>query len=241
MSGHSKWSTIKRKKGAEDAKRANIFTKVAKNLTIAAKEGPDPDMNFKLKVAIDQARAVNMPKDNIQRAIDRASGKSGEGQLEQIVYEAFGPAGTALLIEAATDNKNRTVSDIKTILTKNGGSMGGPNSVNWMFNRKGTIRLAKEDNSNINFEEFQLAAIEAGAADIEEEKEGITIYTQPTDLMKVKGEIEKQKVSISNAEIEMIAKDIVNLSDKDKPKLENLLESLDENEDVTNYYTNANI
>lgn len=239
MSGHSKWSKIKRQKGAEDAKRANIFTKLAKNIAVAAKDGPDPDMNFKLKMAIDQARSANMPKDNIQRAVDRGSGKSDEGQLEEAVYEAFGPAGVAIIIEAATDNKNRTVSDVKAILSKNNGSMGGPNSVSWMFDRKGTIRLAKEDNPNINFENLQLTAIEAGAEDILEEDEGITIYTKPTELTKVKDEIEKQDVKITNAEIEMIPKEQVKLGDKDKEKIEKLFEALEENEDVTNFHSNA--
>lgn len=239
MSGHSKWSKIKRKKGAEDAKRANIFTKIAKNVTIAAKEGADSEMNFKLKMAIDQAKSVNMPKDNIQRAIDKASSKTNEDQLEQTNYEVFGPSGIALIIETATDNKNRTVSNIKSILNKYGGSIGGPNSVVWMFERKGTIRLAKEDNPNIDLEELQLNAIEAGAEDIIEEDEGIIIYTKPTELYKIKDGISGNDLKISNTEIEMIAKDLINVPNKNK--LDSLINALEDNDDVTNIYTNANI
>ena len=241
MSGHSKWSKIKRQKGAEDAKRANVFTKLAKNIVVAAKNGADPNTNFKLKMAIDQARTANMPKDNIQRAIDRGSGKSDEGQLEEAVYEAFGPAGVALLIETATDNKNRTISSVKAALTKHGGSMGGPNSVNWMFKRKGAIRLAKEDNPDIDFESLQLAAIEAGAEDILEEEEGITVFTKPTELTSIKDAINKENVKITNAEIEMAPKDYIKLEADNQIKVEKLFEALEENEDVINYHSNAEL
>ncbi len=238
MSGHSKWSKIKRQKGSADSKRASLFTKLAKNITLAAKQGGgDPEMNFKLRLAMDKAKAANMPKDNIDKAIKRGTGELAGGIIEEITYEGFIPGGVAIIIKALTDNKNRAVSSIKHILTKYDGNLSGPNSVAWMFDQRGVIRL-----SNItNKEEVELKAIDAGADDIIEENHDLTIYTTPNNLPTVKENLEKQGIEVEYAETEMVAKDKLDISSEQKLKLEKLFAELDENEDVDDYYTNSSV
>ncbi len=237
MSGHSKWQQIHRQKGAADAKRGALFTKLGKTITVAAKlGGGDADTNFKLRLAIDQAKAANMPKDNIDRAIKRGTGELGDGKkIESINYEGYGPDGTAFIIEVLTDNRNRTSSTVKHLLNKYGGSLGSPNSVAWMFETKGIVRISKLPQN------LELPLIDAGAQDIVAEDGGVTVYTAPADLKKVKELLEQSGVTIEYAEIEQVARDKKSASGATKEQVEKLFAELDDNEDVSNFYTNAEV
>lgn len=242
MSGHSKWSKIKRKKGDSDQKRGNLFTKLSKAVTIAARDGGgDPASNFKLRLAIDKAKAGSVPKDTIDKAIKRGTGELEGGQIEEIVYEGFGPGGTAIIIETLTDNKNRTVASVKHILSKYGGSLGSSNSVLWQFERKGIIRLLKTTTQNKDQDEFQLQMIDAGAEDIQEEDDELILITKLEDLQKTKEALEKMDIAVENAELEYIAKEDIKLDDNAKQTLEKLFASLDEDDDVNNFFSNAEI
>lgn len=231
MSGHSKWATTKHKKALIDSKRSSLFTKLTKNIQIAARDGADPSMNFKLRMAIDKAKSYSVPKDNIEKAISRGSG-TGEGTaLEEMIYEGYGPNGVAIIIEVVTDNKNRAASDIRHILSKHGGALGASNSVLWQFDRVGVIYLK---NTGVT-DEQELAIIDAGANDIEVSDDGVRVITNMTDLQKVQEAI-KNIVEIDNAELEYIAKNKVKLEDTES--LDKLFDALDENEDAGNYYSN---
>ncbi len=233
MSGHSKWATTKRAKGAADAKRGAMFTKLANAITIAAKlGGSNPDINFRLRLAIDKARGASMPKENIERAIKRGTGELGGGPIETITYEGFGPDGIAIMIEALTDNRNRTSSDVKHILTKYGGNLGGPGAVAWLFEAKGVIRTGQ-----IN-EGQELELIDAGALDLVREDEGTTIYTQPNDLNKVKDWLEQNNLTVDYAENEMVPKEKKKASPEVQERLDKMAAELDDNDDVSDYYTN---
>jgi YebC/PmpR family DNA-binding regulatory protein len=236
MSGHSKWAQIHRQKGVADAKRGAIFTRLGNNITIAVKTGGggNPDTNFKLQLAIDKAKGSNMPKDNIERAIKRGTGEAEGGIIEEITYEGFGPDGVAVIVECLTDNRNRTSSSIKHALAKNGGSLGGPNSVSWMFEQKGVIAIR-----NIN-ENLELELIDAGVLDIEKEPEGVTIYTSFADLQKIKKLLEDKKIEIISAEIEQVPKEIKEVGPETVEKLEKMFQDLDDDGDVNNYFTNTN-
>ncbi len=241
MSGHSKWSTIKRKKGIADAKKSNVFAKISKIVSIAARDGGgDPEANYKLRLAIDKARAVNMPIDNIDRAIKKGTGElDGGTQIEDVVYEAYGPGGIAVIIEAITDNKNRTVSEIKKILSDHEGKLGGSGSVSWMFDRKGVIRISKV--SNDKKEEIELLAIDNEASDIKEEDTSIVIYIVPEKLSKLKEILEKEGIKIDSSEVELITKNPVKIDDKNiLEKVEKLMEELGEHDDVNEIYSNIN-
>lgn len=229
MSGHSKWSTIKRKKGAADQKRGNLFTKLSKNIAVAARRGKDPEMNSALRTAIDNARGANMPKANIEKAILRGAGELPGQQLEEITYEGYGPSGVAVLIRCITDNKNRTTSFIKSTITKAGGSLGGPNSVAYMFKPKGVIRI---ENAS---EEIQLKAIDTGAQDVIEEQGGLTIYTSPADLDKIKRTLGE----VDYADTEMVADTETQLDDSTQQKIDKFIQELEDNDDVDTVYTNA--
>ena len=237
MAGHSKWANIKHRKAAQDAKRANVFTKLANAITIAAREkGPDPEMNPTLRTAIAKARAANMPKDNIQRAIKRGSPDSGE-KFDSIIYEGYAPGKVAILIETITNNKNRTNQEIKSILSKNGGSFAQEGSVMWLFDKVGKILIKKDDVSNI--ETLELDAIDAGAEDIKEDTDGIVILTKPEELYKTEKEIEKKGYKISESELDFIPKNPIKIEDeKTREKIEKLFELIDENDDVQNIYSN---
>jgi len=241
MSGHSHWATTQRRKSAVDAKRSSLFTKLARNITIAAKQGGgDPSFNFKLRLAIDQAKDGNLTKDGIEKAIKRGTGEIEGGQLEELVYEGYGPGKTAFIIEAVTDNKNRSSAEIKHLFSKFDGSMGGPNSVSWMFDRKGVILIPKPEPEKK--EQLEMQIIESGADDFKEETEIMAVYTKPEDLIKVKDNLEKQGIQIENAKIEYVAKEEIQITDEHlKERIEKFYEALDENEDVSNYYSNANI
>jgi YebC/PmpR family DNA-binding regulatory protein len=241
MSRHSKWSKIKHQKGAADVKRSALFTRLSKNITLAAREGGtgDPKMNFKLRLAIDQAKAVNLPKDTIDRAIQKGTGTGTEGQIERVQYEGFLPGGAALIIDSMTDNRNRTSSVIKNLFGKHGGNMGLPNSVSWMFDRKGVIKISNYKNFISDIDEFQLRMIDLGAEDFETEEDELTIYTAAENLQKISEGLEKENVTPEYTEVELVPKEKINISDPAiKEKIENLLSELDDNEEVNNYYTN---
>jgi YebC/PmpR family DNA-binding regulatory protein len=235
MSGHSKWSTIKRQKGVTDARRGAVFTKVAREIAVAARAGGgDPDANFRLRLAMDKARGVNMPMDNIKRAIERATG-SGEGeQFEEIVYEGYGPGGVAVLVEAATDNKNRTAADVRSIFTKAGGSLAGAGAVAWQFEPRGLIAVQPEGRDP---DEVALAAIDAGADDVDvSDPERVEVYTSPADLERVRKGLDLAGIAVESAENAMIAKAHVELDAnraRQNLRLIELLEDLDDVQRVT--------
>jgi YebC/PmpR family DNA-binding regulatory protein len=235
MSGHSKWSTIKRAKEAKDAKRSNLFTKLSKNITVAARGNPDPDTNFKLRMAIDKAKGMSMPKDNIERAVKKAAGVSGEGAIDSLLYEAYGPEGVAIIIDVLTDNKNRTVANIKHIMSKCGGNLGNSGSVLWMFDMKGEIIL---DNQKLS-DEQELEIIEAGAEDIIVEGEHIRIITDKDNLVAVRDKVQKLDVHADSADMIYLAKEKISITDDER--LLKLLDVLDDDDDVNNVYTNAEI
>lgn len=236
MSGHSKWSTIKRKKGANDAQRAKIFTKIAREIIVAVKAGgPDPDNNSSLKDAIAKGRAANMPNDNITRTIKKAAGSTDADNYENITYEGYGPNGVAVIVETLTDNRNRTAADIRHFFDKFGGNMGQTGCVSFMFDQKGVIVIEKED---IDEDEITMDALDAGAEDFEVAEDYYEITTSPEDFHAVRDELEK-KYTLSSAEMSMIPQTTVTLTDeKQLLMMGKLLESLEDNDDVQNVYHN---
>ncbi len=242
MSGHSKWSTIKRKKGVADQKRGALFTKLGRAITVAAKRGGgDLSGNFQLRLAVDNAKAVNMPKDNIERAIKRGTGELGGGELHELTYEAFGPDGVGVIIKALSDNNNRTASEIKHTLNKHGASLGAPGSVMWQFNEKGVLRVDREqiEGQSLSDDDIILKAIDAGSDDVENSEEGLTIYTTRDTFEKVKTAIEDASLQCASADLELIPENTVDLTDKDQEKLDKLLEALEALDDVNEVYHNA--
>ncbi len=238
MSGHSKWATIKHKKGAIDAKRGAVFTKAAKMITIAAKEGGgDPESNFKLRLAIEKARSVNMPKDNIARAIGKGTGEIKGATIEPLKIEAYAAGGAAFIVEAITDNKNRTLGEIRNIITRHGGKMAESGSVAFQFDKIGIIRISDKIEL-AKKEEIELAAIDAGASDLKSSDETIEIFTKPEELEGVKNNL--KNVKIDSAEIELVPKNRVELSPADKAKIEKLFEELGNHEDVNEIYSTTN-
>ena len=241
MSGHSKWSQIKRQKAVTDGKRSNLFTKLGNTIAVAVKEGgKDPDSNFRLRMAIDKAKASNMPNDNIKRAIKRGAGEIEGVIIEKVVYEGFGPAGVAIIIEATTDNKNRTAAAIRNILTKHGGNLGGNGSVAWMFDKKGVLRVANED--VVDKDALELSLIDAGADEIITEDEGMLIYAPAQQLPALKKALEEQNIAPASAEVEMVPQNKIVVRDaRDQKKLEKISEELERDDDVSNYFTNADV
>ncbi|MBI3952659.1 MAG: YebC/PmpR family DNA-binding transcriptional regulator [Candidatus Doudnabacteria bacterium] len=239
MSGHSKWATIKRQKAVTDAKRGQAFTKLGRNITIAVKEGggPDPSFNFKLRMAVDRAKDAGMPADNIDRAIKRGSGE-GKEALETVVYEGYGPFGTAFLIEAVTDNPNRTTSNIKHIFGSYDGNLGTKGSVAWQFNTKGQI-LIERDREDLA--DLELKAIDAGAEDVRESEEGLEVYTLPMDLQKIKDSMLKAGAKIAKADVIQESSQGVNLTEDQKVKVNRLFEELENDDDVIAVHTSANL
>ncbi len=237
MSGHSKWSTIKRAKAATDAKRGAIFTKLGNAIVIAAKNGGDPEMNPSLKVAIDKAKGANMPKDNIERAIKKGTGELEGAQIEELYYEGLGPLNVQFVVKCLTDNKNRSASTVRHAFTKAGGSLG---SVMWNFDQFGVIRISNEeiDKQNIDKEELELELIDQDIIDLEKEEEGVTIYTGNKDLHKIKEFLGEKKIITESAEIEYVAKEKIELEADNQAKIEKFMEELEDNEDVSDYYTN---
>lgn len=234
MSKHSHWAKIKHGKGAADAKRGMIFTKLARVITVAAREaGPDPNFNFKLRLAIDQARAANMPRENIERAILRATGEGDGAALEELLYEGILPGGVSIIIEATSDNKNRTTSEVKRILAEFGGNLASSGAVKWNFNKVGVIEIG-----SLTSEDIELKAIEAGAQDIKTEDGTMFIYTKPENLEQVKNSLEKDGVKIDFAGLEWTARDKISVGDDERKKLEELFGTLDDSEEIGEYYTN---
>jgi len=240
MSGHSKWKTIKHKKSKEDAKRGRLFSKLTKVIIVAAKEGGgDPNQNIALANAIQKAKEFNMPKDNIKRAIKKGIGKVGGYDLEKVVYEGYGPEGIAVIVEAMTDNRKRTASEMRNIFTKHNGNLGSTGCVGWMFNKKGVINL--KDGSNINEDEILLLAIDAGADDVIIEKDYYEIYTEPTKLMEIKDFLIEKGLSTDSTEIILIPKNYKLLDESKTLKALKLIDALHEQDDVQEIYTNFEI
>ncbi len=239
MSGHSKWSTIKRQKGVNDSKRSAMFTKVAREIAVAARAGGgDPDANYRLRLAIDKARSINMPADNIKRSIEKATGGGEAEQYEEIVYEGYGPGGVAVLVEAATDNRNRTAAEVRSIFTKTGGQLAGSGAVAWQFEVRGVITVERE---GVDPDEVALTAIDAGAADVDSEADPIEIYTEPSDLYAVRKAIEDAGITVEDAESAMIAKQTVALDSDHVRKALRLVEMLEDLDDVQRVTTNVDI
>ena len=239
MSGHSKWSTIKRKKEKEDQKRGKIFTKLIKEITVSARiGGGDPETNPRLRQAIDDANDANMPKDNIEKAILRGTGELPGVTYEDMTYEGYGPNGTALFIECTTDNKNRTVSEIRHILDKNGGSLGESGSVAWVFDRKGVVYVDKE---GITEDDLMLAALEHGAEDIAEEEDFFEVTCPMDEFHNLKTGLEEEGFTVQESELQQVPKTTVDVTGEDAKKLFRLLEALEDHDDVQNVWSNADI
>ncbi len=236
MSGHSKWKQIKRQKAVTDSQRARVFTKMARIISVAARKGADPEINAELRMAIERAKYENMPKDNIERAIKKGAGTEGGEGIEQAEYEAFGPAGIMFIIKVLTDNKNRTVGEIKNILSKNSGRLGEIGSVKWMFEKKGVLEIKKGSAKN---EEVELLAIEAGAEDVKEKDDILEVYTKPEDFNKTRKALEQKGLALGNVSLDWVAKAPIEVKDeKTKEQVMNLLNLLDEQDDVEEIYSN---
>ena len=239
MSGHSKWSTIKRKKGAADQKRGQLFTKLAREITVAARTGlPDPDANARLRIAVQKARAESMPKDNIDRAIQRATGADGADQYEEIYYEGYGPGGTAIMILTMTDNRNRTVGELRAVLTRSGGSLGENGSVSWMFDQTGVISIPVNGQDP---EELALEAIDAGASDVQVEDDIVEIYTEPQDFHKVQEQLTANGHEIEEVELVMKPKTTLQPDPDSAVKAIRLLEKLEDLDDVQTVFSNLDV
>jgi len=237
MSGHSKWATIRRKKGALDAKRGKLFTKLIKELTIAAREGGgDPTGNPRLRLAVDNAKAANMPADNIERAIKKATGELEGTTISELTYEGYGPGGAALLVEVATDNKNRTVAEVRHIFSKQGGNMGESGSVAWMFEKKGIVTLPKQGKSEDDILEI---ALNAGAEDMRTEDEFFEIQAEVEYFEPVRRSLIDKNLTVENASLQWIAKNTVNVAGENAEKMMKLIEALEDCDDVQNVYSNA--
>ncbi|MGI6784469.1 MAG: YebC/PmpR family DNA-binding transcriptional regulator [Aminivibrio sp.] len=240
MAGHSKWANIKHRKAAQDAKRGNLFQKLVKAVIIAAKEGGgDPALNIRLKAAIDRARAASVPNDNIMRGIKRGTGEIEGAQYEEITYEVYGPGGVAILVEALTDNRNRTASEMRALLSRNGGVLGESGSVAWMFERRGIISVKGAD---IDEEALMTAALDGGAEDLEEMDDGFEIYSDPSMAQEIKEALESAGYSVERAETTMSPKNTVEVSDPETArKVLRLMDLLEEHDDAQNVYGNFDI
>jgi YebC/PmpR family DNA-binding regulatory protein len=239
MSGHSKWSTIKRAKGVTDAKRSAVFTKDAREISVAARQGGgDPDANYRLRLAIEKARSVNMPADNIKRTIDKATGGGEADQFEEIVYEGYGPGGVAILVETATDNKNRTAADVRSMFAKAGGQLGGAGSVAWQFEPRGLIAVTRNGRDP---DDIALAAIDAGADDIDTDSDPVEIVTSPAALEGVRKSLESAGVPIESAEVTMQPKAAIDVDVNVAHQNLRLIENLEDLEDVQRVTANFNL
>lgn len=237
MSGHSKWSTIKHKKGKADAKRGQIFTKLAKYISVASREGgSDPDMNAKLKEAVAKAKAANMPNDNIERAIKKGAGELQGSVYEEITYEGYGPGGVAVIVETLTDNKNRTAGDVRHAFDKNGGNLGTSGCVGFLFTKRGQIMIEKSD--DIDEEELMMVALDAGAEDVEVSEDGFEISTEPTDFGMVCDALKEAGYELLSAENAMIPATEVALEPDDIKKMLKMIDMFDDNEDVQEVWHN---
>ncbi|MBI5948122.1 MAG: YebC/PmpR family DNA-binding transcriptional regulator [Chloroflexi bacterium] len=237
MSGHSKWSTIKRQKGAVDAKRGALFTKLSREIIIAAKQGGgDPTMNFKLRLAVQRAKSNNMPSDNIERAIAKGTGAGSDEQLDEITYEGYGPGGTAILVSALTDNRNRTVAEIRHRFSRAGGNLGETGSVGWQFEAKGVITVPVNGH---DADEIALQAIDAGADDVEVQGDAVEVRTEPANLEPVRKALEANGLEVENADFAMVPKVMIELDEKTAHQALRLLDALEDLEDVQRVYSNG--
>ena len=236
MSGHSKWSQIKRQKGAADAKRGQLFTKLGREITVAAREGgAEPEGNPRLRLAIQRAREANMPMETIERAIKRGAGSAEGASLEEIIYEGYGPSGAAILVEALTDNRNRTVAEIRNAFARGGGSLGETGCVSWLFENRGVVTV---DPDGQDSDEVALKAIDAGAEDVRVEDGVIEVYTQPNSVESLRSALERQALKIGSAETAMVPKTLLDLDPQDAVAVLRLMERLEDLEDVQRVYTN---
>jgi len=234
MSGHSKWATTKRQKAVTDAKRSNLFTKLANNISVAARSGGDPEMNYSLRLAVEKAKQANMPKDNIERAIKRGTGELGGAQIEEVTYEIYGPSGTAILASALTDNKNRTSAEVKAVLNKLGGKLGSSGSVAYLFQKKGVITVGSDNKED----ELENVIIDSGADDYAQTEEGYVIYTKPENIREVADFLIEQQVEVISREITLEPKETLDLDEEQSQKVLRLLEKLDDLDDITEVNSN---
>jgi YebC/PmpR family DNA-binding regulatory protein len=234
MSGHSKWATIKRAKAITDAKRGKAFTKVAKNITVAVRTGggADPNFNFQLRMAIDKAKEVGVPKENIERAIKKGAGE-GKEAIVSVTYDGYGPAGSAFIVEAVTDNSNRTLQSVRNIFVKYNGRLGEQGSVSWMFESKGQILIERQK----GIDDLPLELIDQGVEDVKESEEGLEIYTLPLDLEKIKKFLEAKGLKVASAEVIMKPNQSVDVSDLEKEKIHTLIEALEDDDDVVSVHS----
>lgn len=236
MSGHSKWETIRRQKGANDAKRGVVFTKLGNAIAIAARGGADIDMNFALRLAVDRAKAANMPNANIQRSIDRGSGKLGGAQIQEVMYEGYAPGGTAIMVECATDNVNRTLPDVRLAFSKHGGRLAEKGAVAFQFDRRGVIRIPGTG------DEILMTALEAGASDVQEAGKESVVYTDPKHLAEVRTALQEAGLKVEDAEISFVPNNTVAVEDKEAAgKIMRLMDALDALDDVTATHVNFDI
>ena len=239
MSGHSKWATIKHKKGKTDARRGKLFSKLSRAITVAAREGgTDPNMNISLANAVEKAKAESMPKDNIERAIQRGGGGADGTSYEAIMYEGYGPAGVAIIVEVLTDNKNRSAADIRNIFSKHGGQLAQPGAVAWVFERKGSIVV---DGTRFGEDDIMAAAIDAGADDVEQDGEEFQVLTQPADLGAVRDALVAAGIEFEQAELTMVPKNTVKLEENDARKTMRIVDALEDSDDVQEVYANFDI
>lgn len=240
MSGHSKWANIKHKKGKADALRGKITTKISREITIAVRMGgADPTGNMKLKLALSKAKANNIPKDNIQRAIQKGQGALEGSNYEEITYEGYGPAGVAIMVSALTDNRNRTAADVRHVFSKYGGNMGETGCVNWMFKRKGIFAISSE--ADVSEDDLMMMTLEAGAEDIKGDEDGFEIVTQPDDFEAVEQALADNNIEVEMSEITMVPDTMAELSAEDAEKVQKMLDALEDLDDVQDVYTNADL
>ena len=235
MAGHSKWANIKHRKARQDASRGKVWTKVIREITVAAKDGPDPNDNPRLRLALEKANAANMPKDTIKRAIEKGSGTGETGQLEEIVFEGYGPGGVAILVETMTDNRNRTVSDVRHAFSKFGGNLGTDGSVSYLFKKLGLIHINKE----FSEEKLMEVVIETGAIDITNEEDFFEVTTEPNDFNKIIDIFKQNEIKYQNAELTLRAETLVSLDNEMSEKVLNIMEFMDDLDDVQEVHTNA--
>jgi YebC/PmpR family DNA-binding regulatory protein len=238
MAGHSKWKQIKRQKGVADARRGALFTKLGREITMAVRQGggPDPDGNPRLRLAIQKARENNMPNDIIDRAVSKATGTGDASQLEEIVYEGYAPGGAAVLVEVMTDNRNRTVGEVRNVFNRAGGNLGEAGSVAWVFNTRGVVTVSAD---GADADDIALAAVDAGAEDFELDEESVSIYTRPEDLETVRKALEEGGVAVASSEVARVPTTTVQLDEKDAISTLRLLERLEDLDDVQKVYSNA--
>lgn len=237
MAGHSKWHNIRNRKGAQDAKRGKIFQKMSREIYMAAKQGPDPEMNPALRLAIERAKSSNVPNDIVTRAIDKATGSGDDENFDEVVYEGYGPNGVAVLVYTLTDNRNRTAANIRVAFTRNGGNLGSSGSVAYMFERKGRLMIERTEETDEDM--IMLTALEAGAEDIESSEDGFEIITEAADFLQVKNELEEAGIEFLSADIEMVPSMHTAISEENEEQFENMLDMLEDDDDVQSVYHNA--